>query len=43
MHTGMISEDLREVFDILNHGVILKKMQYFVSRASVIKWFESLK
>ena len=41
MHTGMISVDLREVFDTLDHGVLLEKMKYFGFRASVIKWFES--
>ena len=30
-----------KAFDTLDHGVLLKKMKYFFSRASVIKWFES--
>ena len=41
MHTGMILVDLQKAFDTLDHGVLLEKMKYFGSRASVLKWFES--
>ena len=41
MHTGMILVDLQKAFNTLDHGVLLEKMKYFGSRASVIKWFES--
>ena len=41
MHTVMTLVDLQKVFHTLDHGVFLKKMKYFGSRTSVIKWFES--
>ena len=41
MHTGMILVDLQKAFDTLHHRVLLEKMKYFGSRASVVKWFES--
>ena len=39
----MILADLQKAFDTLDHRVLLEKMKYFGFRASVIKWFESLK
>ena len=40
MHTGILV-DLQKAFDTLDHGILLEKIKYFGSLASVIKWFES--
>ena len=41
MHTRKILVVLQKVFDTLDHGVLLEKMNYFGFWTSVIKWFES--
>ena len=40
-HTRMILVDLQKVFDMLDHTVILQKMECIGFKESVIKWFQS--
>ena len=40
-HTGMILVDLQKAFDILDHPVLLQKMECIDFKESVIKWFRS--
>ena len=40
-YTGMILIDLQKAFDMLDHTVLLQKMECIGFRQSVIKWFQS--
>ena len=40
-HTGMILIDLQKAFDILDHTVVLQKMERISFKESIIKWFQS--
>ena len=41
LHTGAIFLDLRKAFDVVNHDLLVAKLQLYGSSLSVVLWFKS--
>ena len=41
LYTGMILIDLQKAFDIVNHDILLKKMEFIGFSEETTKWFKS--
>ena len=41
MFTGVVMIDLRKAFDVVNHNLLLKKLQVYGLNTNSLKWFQS--
>ena len=41
LFTGVVKIDLRKAFDVVNHELLLKKLQVYGFNTNSLKWFRS--